>query len=124
MKRLMQYTLFLSLLLFGLYTLDGFIFGGRYFASSSSKVIALLANPHKLVDIKVDLISDSAFSQHDIILAAASESFAQFQAAGINFTIDSFKVQPIGAGEEQKLPLRYEASEKPENRTEPIRTAQ
>ena len=103
MKRLMQYTLFLSLLLLGLYVFDSFMAGGRYFATISSKILALGANPHQMVNIKVDVVADSAFSQQEVILAAVSESFEQFQAAGINFTIDSFKVHPLPMGEEQKI---------------------
>ncbi len=103
MKRLMQHTFFFGLLLLLLYTLDTFMAGGRYSAIVSSKVASLWANPYKPVNIKVDIISDSAFSQQEVILAAVSESFEQFQAAGINFTIDSFKVHPLPIGEEHKI---------------------
>ncbi len=104
MKRLMQYTFFFGLTLLLFYTLDTFIFGGRYVATISSRATAVWANPHQPVDIKVDVVSDSAFGRQELILAAISESFESFQAAGINLTIDSFKALPLAPGSEHKLP--------------------
>ncbi len=103
MKRLMQYTILVTITLLLLYTLNIFVGAGRYGALLSSELVSLWRNPHQPVEIKVDVVSDSAFPQQEAILAAVSESFAQFRPAGINFSLASFNVRPIVAGEENQL---------------------